>query len=98
VAGAATSELGQIVYAIGSVSLRQRLCPERMLSRVNATVRVLVMGLFPLGALLGGALGELLGTRPTLWLAGAIIVISPLPVYRALRGTRDVADLPAWRC
>jgi MFS family permease len=97
VAGTAAGELGQIVHAISSVSLRQRLCPERMLSRVNATTRVLVMGLFPAGALLGGALGELLGARTTLWIATAIVVISPLPVYRALRHTRDVEDLPAWQ-
>ena len=96
VASIAAGELGQIVYAIGSVSLRQRLCPEGMLSRVNATMRVLVMGLFPVGALLGGALGELLGARTTLWAATAIVVASPLPVYRALRHTRDVEDLPAW--
>ncbi len=96
VAGAAAGELGQIVYAIGSVSLRQRLCPGHVLGRVNATMRVLVMGLFPLGALLGGALGELLGPRATLWLACALVVVSPVPVCRALRGTRDVTELPPW--
>lgn len=96
-AGTAAGELGQIAYAISSVSLRQRLCPEEMLSRVNATTRVLVMGLFPVGALLGGAFGELLGARGTLWLATAIVVVSPLPVYQALRHTRDVEDLPAWQ-
>jgi predicted MFS family arabinose efflux permease len=59
-------------------------------------MRVLLMGLFPLGALLGGALGEAVGLRPTLWLAAAIIVLSPLPVYWALRRIRDVEDVPPW--
>jgi hypothetical protein len=59
-------------------------------------MRFLMMGLFPLGALLGGVLGELLGLRPTLLLAGGIIAASAVPVYRALRGVRDVEDLPAW--
>ena len=92
----AVGELGQIIYAVTNVSLRQRLCPERMLGRVNATMRFLMMSLFPLGALLGGALGELVGLRATLLLSAAIITVSPLPLYRALRGTRDVEDLPPW--
>lgn len=90
----AAGELGQIVYAITNVSLRQRLCPDRMLGRVNATMRFLIMGLFPAGALVGGLLGELIGLRGTLWVAGGIIVLSPLPVWLALRGMRDVQDLP----
>ena len=94
--GMAAGEFGQIIYAVTNVSLRQRLCPDRMLGRVTATMRFLIMGLFPLGALLGGVLGELLGARPTLWVAGAIIVLSPLPLVLALRRTRDVEELPSW--
>jgi MFS family permease len=96
VIGTAAGEFGQIIYAITNVSLRQRLCPDHLLGRVNATMRFLMMGLFPLGALLGGVLGELLGLRPTLVLAGGIIAASAVPVYRALRGVRDVEELPAW--
>ncbi|MCK2220289.1 MFS transporter [Actinomadura sp. ATCC 31491] len=96
VAGVAAGELGQIVYAITSVSLRQRLCPEELLGRVNATMRVLLMGLFPLGAVAGGALGEVAGPRGTLWLAGVLVLVSPLPVARALRGLRDAADARPW--
>ena len=96
VVGTAAGEFGQIIYAITNVSLRQRLCPDHLLGRVNATMRFLMMGLFPLGALFGGILGELVGLRPTLLLAGGIIVASTVPVYRALRGIRDVEDVPAW--
>jgi MFS family permease len=96
IVGVAAGELGQIIYAIANVSLRQRLCPDHLLGRVNATMRFLMMGLFPLGALLGGLLGEVAGARPTLWLSGAIIAASTVPVYRALRRVRDVEDLPAW--
>ncbi len=96
VVGIAAGELGQIIYAVTNVSLRQRLCPERMLSRVTATMRVLIMGAFPLGALLGGTLGEVIGLRGVLWISGAIILFSPIPLYLALRHTRDVDDLPTW--
>lgn len=92
----AAGEFGQIIYAITNVSLRQRFCPENMLGRVTATMRFLIMGLFPLGALLGGILGELLGLRSTLWISGIIIVLSPVPLFLALRHTRDVEDLPTW--
>jgi MFS family permease len=93
VAGAAAGELGQIVYAITSVSLRQRLCPPELLGRVNATMRILIMGLFPVGALLGGVLGERFGIRPTLWIALTLAALSPLPVYRALRRSRTAEDV-----
>lgn len=96
VLGMAAGELGQIVYAVTNVSLRQRLCPDRMLGRVNATMRFLIMGAFPLGAFLGGVVGELTGLRAVLWVSGAVIALSPIPVYLALRGTRDVEDLPTW--
>ena len=96
VVGGAAGEFGQIVYAITNVSLRQRLCPDRMLGRVTATMRFLIMGLFPLGAVIGGVLGETIGLRETLWVAGGLIVLSPIPLYLALRHTRDVEDVPAW--
>ncbi|MGI5215259.1 hypothetical protein ACQEUR_20350, partial [Plantactinospora sp. CA-290183] len=57
----------------------------------------LMMGLFPLGALLGGVLGEFVGLRPTLWLSGVLVVLSALPVHLVLRRVRDVEDLPGWR-
>lgn len=96
VVGLAAGEFGQIIYAITNVSLRQRLCPPHILGRVNATMRFLMMGLFPLGALLGGVLGQFVGLRGTLLLAGGLIAASAVPVHRALRGTRDVDELHAW--
>jgi hypothetical protein len=68
-----------------------------MLGRVNATMQVLVMGLFPLGALIGGILGELIGLRGTLWFAGGIIVLAPIPLFLALHHIRDVEELPHWK-
>lgn len=92
----AAGEFGSIIYAITNVSLRQRLCPEHMLGRVTATMRFLIMGAFPIGALIGGTLGELLGLRGTLWISGIIIVLSPVPLFFALRHSRDVEELPSW--
>lgn len=74
-----------VLYDINMVSFRQELIAERMLGRVNATLRVITSGVTLGGALLGGLLGESLGVRPTLFiaagislLASAILAISPI--------------------
>jgi Na+/melibiose symporter-like transporter len=59
------------IYNITQVSLRQALTPLRLQGRMNASMRFIVWGTIPLGALAGGALGELIGIRLTL-LVGAI--------------------------
>ncbi|GAA1129843.1 MFS transporter [Kribbella jejuensis] len=89
--GFAAGELGQIVYAISSVSLRQRIVPARLLGRVGATMRFVLMGLFPLGALLGGVAGSTIGPRGTLWISGALIAVSWIPVRRAFSRSRGNA-------
>ncbi|WP_348789429.1 MFS transporter [Leifsonia sp. NPDC080035] len=94
VGGIAAGELGQIVYAITSVSLRQQVCPDRMLGRVNATMQVVVMGLFPVGAVIGGLLGDAIGARWTLVVAGGLLLVCPVLLRVALRGVREVAELP----
>lgn len=96
VVGAAMSGAGQLVYAIANVTLRQQLCPPHLLSRVTATMRFLIMGTFPLGALVGGLLGELLGLRGTLTVAGVLLTAAALPVWWALRHVRDTTELPSW--
>ena len=56
---------------MAQLSYRQAICPPQLLGRMNAAVRWVVWGTIPLGALLGGTLGSLLGVRPTLWIAFA---------------------------
>jgi predicted MFS family arabinose efflux permease len=60
---------GLTVFNINAVSLRQGLTPDRLQGRTNASVRLLVQGLTPLGAIGGGLLGEWLGLRATLFIA-----------------------------
>ena len=45
------------------VSLRQAITPERLQGRMNAAMRWIVWGTIPLGALLGGAIGQWIGLR-----------------------------------
>jgi MFS family permease len=66
------------VYSINEVSLRQRVAPADLLGRINAGMQLLARGVYPLGALIGGYLGERLGVRPTLALAAAGLLLSTL--------------------
>ncbi|WP_218132598.1 hypothetical protein [Paramicrobacterium humi] len=59
-------------------------------------VRAVLLATLPLGALAGGAIGELFGVRAALWLSGTLLVLPALPLYVALRGHRDVEELPTW--
>ncbi|TMC57571.1 MAG: MFS transporter [Chloroflexi bacterium] len=68
------SQLGdafRTIYFINDVSLRQAITPDRLLGRVNASTALLVSGAGPLGAVLGGALGDNVGVRNTLFIASA---------------------------
>jgi predicted MFS family arabinose efflux permease len=80
-----------VAYNITQVSFRQRLCPPHLLGRMNASVRFIVYGTQPLGALLGGVLGSTIGVLTTMWIAVAIeglaavwVVASPLMGMREL--------------
>jgi predicted MFS family arabinose efflux permease len=63
-------QFGALLYRINSLSLRQRLTPDRLLGRVSATSAFLTQGVGPLGALLGGVLGQTIGLRSTVVVAG----------------------------
>lgn len=54
------------IFKVIAASLRQGSTPDRLQGRMNATVRLLVEGLTPLGALAGGVLGQGIGLRLTL--------------------------------
>ncbi len=64
--GAGVYWFGAVVYNITQVSFRQGLTPERLLGRMNATMRFLVWGTLPIGGFIGGVLGKFIGVRPDL--------------------------------
>jgi MFS family permease len=83
--------IGIIIYNITQVSFRQALCPPRLLGRMNATMRFLVWGTLPLGGLLGGVLGTVIGVRGTLLVGGVGEMLAFLPVFFSpLRGLREL--------
>jgi predicted MFS family arabinose efflux permease len=84
-----------VVYNVNQVSFRQRLCPDRLLGRMNASMRFVVWGVLPIGALIGGVLGSLVGLRPTLWIGavGEVLAVGWL-LASPMRTMRDFPDAP----
>ncbi|SNY55302.1 MFS transporter [Paractinoplanes atraurantiacus] len=97
-AGICVGGAGQLVYAITQLSYRQAVVPAAILGRVNATMRFLVMGLLPVGGLLGGALAGLSSVRTTLWVIAAGLTLAPVfLILSPLRRAREVSPSgPEW--
>jgi predicted MFS family arabinose efflux permease len=77
--------VGIVAFNITQVSLRQRVCPPRLLGRMNATIRFAVWGVIPLAALLSGVLAGAIGLAATFWIsavgqlfAAGFVIFSPL--------------------
>jgi hypothetical protein len=86
---------GVTVVVVASTSLRQSITPDRLLGRMNATMRLASYGAIPLGSLLAGFLGSAVGLRPASLMGAAgfalpvvCILISPIP------GLRDLKEAP----
>lgn len=58
-----TGGLTIMVWNTITVSFRQRVTPDHLLGRLNSAYRLVAWGTRPLGAAIGGALGEWLGLR-----------------------------------
>jgi len=92
-AGAFGVSLGVVGGNVVKATFQQSYCPPQLLGRLMATTSFVNYGTIPLGALLGGTLGEALGLGPALWittagvpLAGLVLLCSPV------RRRRDLPD------
>lgn len=93
---------GILVYNVTIGAFRQAYCAPEILGRVVATMRFVLFGAIPVGALLGGALASWIGIREAVWvlLAGnmssaVVLAVSPL---RRMRDLPDVAPVPGTAC
>jgi MFS family permease len=81
---------GVVIYNIQQVSLRQAICPPRLQGRMNASMRFLVWGTLPLGALAGGAIASAAGLRFALFVGAIGAFSSTLPlVFSPIRSLRE---------
>jgi MFS family permease len=79
------------VYNINQVSLRQAITEDRLQGRMNATMRTIVWGTIPVGAFLGGVLGESIGIVMAIIVGGVIstlaffwVLFSPVLALKAI--------------
>ena len=80
-ASMAVGGVGMMLWNVVTVSLRQRITPDRLLGRMNASYRLVGWGTMPLGAALGGALAEALGLRGAFAIA-ALVTLAVLIGFR----------------
>lgn len=90
VVGTAVGSAAAVIYNVARVAYRQTVTPPHLLGRMNASVRTIVWGALPVGSLLGGVLGELVGVRTTLWIAVSIHLTCVVPLaFSPLSRMRD---------
>jgi MFS family permease len=80
------------LHGVNQVSVRQAVTPERLRGRMIATLRFLNFETIPLGTMLGGVLGSLVGLRPAIWVGTAGLFLAALPY--ALSSTHRLIELP----
>jgi MFS family permease len=77
-------------------AFRQTYCPPEMLGRISSCGRFVAYGSIPLGALLGGSLGTVLGPRATIWIMSIGVAVMPLVLLAGpVRRVRDLPSRPA---
>ncbi len=69
-----------ILWTIGQTTLRQALTPQAMLGRISALFLMVGFGARPLGAALGGLVGETLGLGWAIGLSSAFFAVQALIV------------------
>lgn len=81
-----------VLYNVNQVSLRQAITPDHLQGKMNATMRFLVWGVFPIGGLIGGYLGETLGMRTTILISGIGLLFSV--IWVALSPVMKITAIP----
>jgi MFS family permease len=84
--------LSMMIWNVITVSLRQRIAPDRLLGRVNSGYRLLAWGTMPLGAALGGLLGQIIGVRPVFAIFALLTLSLLIPIARITDARIEAAE------
>lgn len=83
--------LGVTVFRVAQISVRQAIVPDMLLGRVGAALNVLGWGIAPLGAVIGGVLGQLIGLRSTLVIGAILEAATAIVIWQSpLWAMRDI--------
>jgi MFS family permease len=91
VASVALGGFSAVVYNVNQVSYRQAITPTAIQGRMNATMRFLVWGTIPIGAIVGGLVATAVGVHNAIWI-GALgsclpflsVLLSPVRTLRTM--------------
>jgi len=88
VACMAASAFSATVWNVATVSMRQRIIPDRIRGRVNSVYRLAGWGSMPVGAAIGGAIATTFGLRAPWFVAAAlrigVVTVAALALRPAL--------------
>jgi len=88
--------MGIVAFNVVQVSMRQRQSPPRMLARMTASIRTLIWGVGPLGALASGIIATHWGLGTAFWIGATGSALGVLfLVFSPLWRLGKVPD-PAW--
>ncbi|HXC76146.1 MAG TPA: MFS transporter [Candidatus Acidoferrum sp.] len=77
------------IHDVTQVSLRQMLTPDRLQGRMNSVFRTVFWGAWPLGSVIGGYLGSVLGPVPAIIIGGGgFAVFGMVVLFTPLRTAR----------
>ena len=71
---------GAGLFHVNQVTYRQLITPARLLGRMNASMKTVMLLGLPLGALIGSVIAENFGLRAALFAGAAGIILGPLPL------------------
>jgi hypothetical protein len=101
-AGFALISAAEPLFNINAISIRQIITPTYLMARTTGSMRFLVWGTLPIGALIAGFMGDALGARTTMMVIGlgfmvpaALALMSPFRQVRAISDLDIRGDLPA---
>src|SRR6266536_2926316 len=80
------------VWNVITVSLRQRITPDRLLGRLNSAYRLVAWGTRPLGAVAGGVLAQLLGLRAVFAITAPLALALVVGMTRVTDAAMDAAE------
>jgi MFS family permease len=84
---------GVLIYNVHTVTLRQVVTPDRLLGRMNASYRLVLLGTQPPGAFLAGVVGQRFGLHTALLVA---VVVFPFPiVWTIFSPVMRMKEMPA---
>lgn len=84
--------LGAGYFHVNQVTYRQLITPSRLLGRMNASMKTLMLLGLPLGAFIGAFIAEHFGLRTTLFVGAIGVLVGPVPLL--LSGIAKVASQP----